>query len=125
MAFPEFDHLFSNTPVFIPSSDLEAMERIVQAIESAVKLPSYRERVLSWAPEIAHFNPGPVGAFMGYDFHLSPDGPRLIEINTNAGGGVSERCAGESPAPMLWPVSTNRSDPSSARRIRGYSVHNV
>jgi hypothetical protein len=23
---------------------------------------------------------------MGYDFHLSPDGPRLIEINTNAGG---------------------------------------
>ena len=62
------------------------MERIVQAIESAVELPSYRERVLSWAPEIAHFNPGPLGAFMGYDFHLSPDGPRLIEINTNAGG---------------------------------------
>ncbi len=23
---------------------------------------------------------------MGYDFHLSPDGPKLIEINTNAGG---------------------------------------
>ena len=24
--------------------------------------------------------------FTGFDFHLSPDGPRLIEINTNAGG---------------------------------------
>lgn len=23
---------------------------------------------------------------MGYDFHLGEDGPRLIEINTNAGG---------------------------------------
>jgi hypothetical protein len=25
---------------------------------------------------------------MGYDFHLGPQGPRLIEINTNAGGGL-------------------------------------
>ena len=23
---------------------------------------------------------------MGYDFHVTPDGPRLIEVNTNAGG---------------------------------------
>ena len=83
---PEFDHLFSNTPVFVPRADIAEMERIVQSIEAASELPSYRERVLSWAPEIAQFNPGPIGAFMGYDFHLGPDGPRLIEINTNAGG---------------------------------------
>jgi hypothetical protein len=25
---------------------------------------------------------------MGYDFHLTPTGPQLIEINTNAGGGL-------------------------------------
>ena len=25
---------------------------------------------------------------MGYDFHLTPAGPRLIEINTNAGGAL-------------------------------------
>ena len=83
---PEFDHLFSNTPVFVPRADIAEMERIVQSIEAASELPSYRERVLSWAPEIAQFNPGPIGAFMGYDFHMGPDGPRLIEINTNAGG---------------------------------------
>jgi hypothetical protein len=82
----ELHHLFSNTPVFVPRADIATMERIVQAIESATELPSYRERVLSWAPEIARFDPGPIGAFMGYDFHLGPDGPRLIEINTNAGG---------------------------------------
>lgn len=84
--FPDFGHFFSNTPVFVPSSDIAAMERIVQAIESATERPSFRERVLSWAPKLAQFNPGPMGAFMGYDFHLGPDGPRLIEINTNAGG---------------------------------------
>jgi hypothetical protein len=37
-------------------------------------------------PAIAKRNRGPRGAFMGYDFHLTPDGPKLIEINTNAGG---------------------------------------
>ena len=26
------------------------------------------------------------GVFFGYDFHIQSDGPRLIEINTNAGG---------------------------------------
>jgi hypothetical protein len=31
--------------------------------------------------------PLPYGAFMlGFDFHLTKEGPRLIEINTNAGG---------------------------------------
>ena len=85
-AAPKLDHLFSNTPVFVPRADVETMERIVQAIESASALAYYRERALSWAPEIARFDPGPIGAFMGYDFHLGPDGPQLIEINTNAGG---------------------------------------
>lgn len=62
------------------------MERIVEAIELAAKLPSYQEQALSWAPEIAAFDPGPIGALMGYDFHLGSDGPQLIEVNTNAGG---------------------------------------
>lgn len=85
-AVVDLQHFFSNTPVFVPSADIATMEHIVQTIESVVELPSYQERALSWAPEIARFDPGPIGAFMGYDFHLGPDGPQLIEINTNAGG---------------------------------------
>ena len=85
-AISGLDHLFSNTPVFVPHADIESMARIVQAIEAAASLTAYRERVLSCAPDIARFDPGPIGAFMGYDFHLGPDGPQLIEINTNAGG---------------------------------------
>src|SRR5699024_2184442 len=83
---PELHQFFSNTPIFVPRADIETMERIIQVIESVAKLSPYQEHVLSWAPEIAHFNPGPIGVFMGYDFHLGPDGPQLIEINTNAGG---------------------------------------
>ena len=62
------------------------MLRIVHAIEAATRLPGYREAALSWAPEIARHDFGPLGVFMGYDFHLAADGPKLIEVNTNAGG---------------------------------------
>ncbi len=82
----ELNQLFSATPVFVPKTEIEIMVRIVEAIESAARLPSYQQQVLSWAPKIAAFDPGPIGAFMGYDFHLGSDGPQLIEINTNAGG---------------------------------------
>ncbi len=82
----ELNKLFSATPVFVPKTEIMTMTHIVEAIESATRLPSYQQQVLSWAPKIAAFNPGPTGAFMGYDFHLGSDGPKLIEINTNAGG---------------------------------------
>lgn len=81
-----WQQFFSNVGVFVPGQVLVHMQAIVQALEAAAALPDYRRRVLSWAPPNAQINPGPVGAFMGYDFHLGEDGPRLIEINTNAGG---------------------------------------
>lgn len=79
-------NLVSNVPVFVSRSDHEAMIAIVRAIEAAVTKRAYRDRVLSWAPDIARHDPGPIGVFTGYDFHLTPEGPRLIEVNTNAGG---------------------------------------
>lgn len=79
-------HLFSNTPVFLSQDEISRMLRTVQAVEAVAALPAYQDCVLSWAPRIARHDPGPTGVFMGYDFHLTEDGPRLIEINTNAGG---------------------------------------
>jgi hypothetical protein len=79
-------HLFCSTPVFLPAAEIDEMLRIVRAIEAVAALPVYREAVLSWAPSIASYDPGPLGVFMGYDFHLTSDGPKLIEVNTNAGG---------------------------------------
>lgn len=79
-------HLFSSTPVFLAGADVERMLGVVRAIEAAARLPGYRAAALAWAPPVAQPDPGPRGAFMGYDFHLSEGGPRLIEVNTNAGG---------------------------------------
>ncbi|HLF11339.1 MAG TPA: hypothetical protein VJA26_08990 [Gammaproteobacteria bacterium] len=77
---------FSESPVFVPEADIARMERIVRAVGAAAVLPAFRDAVLSWAPAIAGADPGPIGAFMGYDFHVGSRGPRLIEVNTNAGG---------------------------------------
>jgi hypothetical protein len=79
-------HLFSNVPVFLSEANVGEMLRIVHAVEAATRLPGYRDAVLSWAPEVARHDFGPVGVFMGYDFHLAAERPKLIEVNTNAGG---------------------------------------
>lgn len=79
-------NLFSNVPFFLPEATMRAMQEVVGAIHEVSRLPAYRESVLSWAPGIARADPGPVGAFMGFDFHLTASGPKLIEVNTNAGG---------------------------------------
>lgn len=81
-------HLLSAQPMFLSAAHAKRMQEIIGSIEAVAKQPSYRSAVLELAPEIARFQPGPVGVFMGYDFHLGRDGPNLIEINTNAGGAL-------------------------------------
>lgn len=79
-------HLFSQVPVFLSSTAVDEMRKVVVAVETTVQRTAYKAAVLPWAPEIARADHGPLEALMGYDFHLGEDGPRLIEINTNAGG---------------------------------------
>lgn len=78
--------LFARSPVFLPAETLDRMMAVVAAAETAVMLPGYREAAAAWTPPLARRDPGPHGVFMGYDFHVTPSGPKLIEINTNAGG---------------------------------------
>lgn len=79
-------HLFSSTVVFLASETAQQITQLVAAIERVVALPAYQAQALARAPALARHGWGPVGACMGYDFHLSAAGPQLIEINTNAGG---------------------------------------
>jgi hypothetical protein len=82
-------HLFSDVSTFVRADDLKKMQAVVAAIESVVRLDAYQSEVLARAPEIARADHGPLGAFMGYDFHLGEEeDPKLIEINTNAGGAL-------------------------------------
>lgn len=75
-------------PVFVPALQSERMAALVAAIESVVALPAYQRHALTQAPAIAWHSSGARGVFFGYDFHLADDGLGLIEINTNAGGGM-------------------------------------
>lgn len=81
-------HLLATSPVFISHDHIHQMKALIAAIGRVVALPEYREHVLHWAPDIAKTRFGPRGVFFGYDFHLTNDGPKLIEVNTNAGGAL-------------------------------------
>lgn len=78
--------LFSETPVFISKADFNNMETQIQTLEAIISSAAFENQVLANARPIASNGSGTSGVFMGYDFHLCEDGPRLIEINTNAGG---------------------------------------
>jgi hypothetical protein len=97
-------HLFSAVPIFLTDEHAAQMQSLITAIEHVVALPAYQERVLARAPAPAQEPQATRGVFLGYDFHLTATGPRLIEINTNAGGAllnlellrVQLRCCAES-----------------------------
>ena len=80
--------LFADSPVFVSREHIAGMQSVIEAVEHVVALGPYQEQVLGWAPDIASRDGGPHGVFLGFDFHLTQQGPRLIEINTNAGGGL-------------------------------------
>lgn len=82
-------NIFASRPVFISPEHASRMADVISAIESVVALPAYREEILARAPAVARqAAKGPLGVFMGYDFHVAEDSFGLIEINTNAGGAM-------------------------------------
>ena len=81
-------HLFSSTAVFASQATVQAVQAAVAAIERTLSLPAWAQQVLPGASAMAQIDHGPLGVFMGYDFHITPTGPQLIEINTNAGGAM-------------------------------------
>ena len=83
-----YQQVISPTTVELPRPALRKMLRLMRSLYALGKLPVYRERVLPKLPQVACFDPGHDAVMMGYDFHLSEEGPRLIEVNTNAGGGL-------------------------------------
>jgi hypothetical protein len=76
-------HLFAHTPVYVTEADLAAMLSLAGAMERIAALlgwPGEAKASKACSARKVH------GVFMGYDFHMTADGPKLIEINTNAGG---------------------------------------
>lgn len=100
----------SHCPVSLPLRDLRAMIRLVRSLYRLSRLPGYAEAVSAQLPAVARFDPGHASVMMGYDFHLTEEGPRLIEVNTNAGGAMlawqAQHPHGEAvPQPNQRPVA--------------------
>lgn len=114
--FPEFTtdpsvhaHLFSPYALFVDRAALEAMGRVAAALFDVASNPQYRQHVLQWAPNIGSHDPGSAGGVLGLDFHLTVDGPRLIEVNTNPGGLLLNAVlldAVQTCAPAAWTTWT-------------------
>jgi hypothetical protein len=103
-------HLFSNSVVFLTLATFQAIKDAIAAIERVMQLPAYQALALKNAPAIAQTAFGPLGAFMGYDFHVdtgqSPTkGPQLIEINTNAGGALLNAALARAHRACCTPMS--------------------
>ncbi len=76
------------TIIALAHEQFVAIRRTVEALFRLAHTPAYQQRVDAGADAFARFEPGNTGVFMGYDFHLTPAGPKLIEVNTNAGGAL-------------------------------------
>ena len=103
-----YAHMFAALPVFVSRQRLDRMAEIIRAAEAVIALPAYRELVLEGAPAAATFEPRSRGVFMSFDFHLASGEPKLIEINTNAGGALlnlslarAQRACCAAVAPMM------------------------
>jgi hypothetical protein len=107
-------NLFAELPLFVARRHVDEMSRVIAAVEEVVALAVYRDIVVARAPEIARFDSGALGVFGGYDFHLGADGPRLIEINTNAGGALLNTALGLAQRACCAGVASMSSGPIPA-----------
>jgi hypothetical protein len=78
--------LLSPCAVVLARHEIERVEQAVWALHAIFAMPSLVEAALEIARGDGLPDHGLGGWMLGFDFHLTPDGPRLIEINTNPGG---------------------------------------
>ena len=103
-------HLFSNSVVFVSTATWHAMAEAIGAIERVMALPAFEAQALENAPAIARHKFGPHSVFMGYDFHVDASEagvgqPKLIEINTNAGGALLSAALARSQRACCRPMT--------------------
>lgn len=125
-------NLFSGVASFVDAEQVVQMQRVIDAVESAVALPAYQEAVLGRSQDAARHPSAALGVFLGYDFHLDESGVQLIEINTNAGGAMlnallrrAQRACCAELADVMAPEGPENDRPFAAvfleewRRVRG------
>jgi hypothetical protein len=79
---------YAQSIIAVEHDAFETIRRVVRALFRIAHGDAYQARVDAGAGAVARHRPANHAVFMGYDFHLTPAGPRLIEVNTNAGGAL-------------------------------------
>lgn len=75
---------FAGSPIFISKISLKNIQDSVRILEKLIRSNGFKETVFKTRPLPYKEITG--GLLMSYDFHLDKEVPKLIEINTNAGG---------------------------------------
>ena len=91
----------SQAVVNVPVTAVRRMLRLVRLLDRLSRNPHYRKLVYAQVPESARFDPGHDAVMMCYDFHLVNDIPKLIEVNTNAGGSLLAYLAHNPSVPLI------------------------
>lgn len=112
--------LFASSGVFVEAHTLQAVAQAVAAIERVAALPAYQAQALAAASDALAAHPTrALSACMGYDFHLDDQGlPRLIEINTNAGGALINAALADAHTPCARACMPALQGPSDGATIR-------
>jgi hypothetical protein len=84
----ELKNVLSDDPYFISLPSMQLMSSAIEAIEFVFSLSEFTKLALDDSVDIAKFDGRVRGVFYGYDFHITPEAPKLIEINSNAGGAL-------------------------------------
>lgn len=96
----KYQHFFANyanlETIKLPKNIIEQMQNLITAVEKVITISNEKNNNSSNSSNIRNDNLK--GIFMGYDFHLQNNNenknitPKLIEINTNAGGAFLNLC---------------------------------
>ena len=78
--------LVREEPLLLSRSDFETMLEFSRSVFRLKDNPAYLSTLAPLLPETARIPTPWPSVLMGFDFHLTADGPKLIEINNNAGG---------------------------------------
>lgn len=107
--------LYAGTPVFLSREHYQQMAKLVAEVAQSTATEGYQRGIQARNPGIdlsrQHHTQS---VLMGFDFHISPDGPRLIEINTNAGAAFLMKQFADAKSDCL-PAATSGPEFNEAR----------
>ncbi|MFT7109448.1 MAG: hypothetical protein ACI843_001109 [Psychrobacter glaciei] len=81
-------NFISEKEYFLDEINILKIKELIKTIEYTIHNKLIKDSIFSKSHKISNINHNNGGSFLSFDFHITSDGPKLIEINTNAGGGL-------------------------------------